>query len=625
MIIPHFLYDPAIINLAIIISLFILTYIRILGKDFYWVIDDLEGIARFSETWRKEIKRNPKTGLTRAFDELDYDKFEGDVIPEEKIDSYDLDGKQVKYLQFIPQLGFPGNILRFLRLHIGKQYRIIAKNKKGHDVYGFVQSPVRHHILSMLVQVCNLTLAYLFLSKIIPVPIAFGACLLYAVHPLTTQGVAWISGINYNLSLFFSLLLLNVSMLFLPEIKYAVIAILSFLSVITIYTGGFTCILMWFLGFKVEAIIAGVIALGIIYIKGKETKDFRVKAFKEQNMHQTTSLNWRKPIVMLKTTWYYMRLVFVPIKMGLYHTWGYFYDETIERVDKMFWFGLLTILGFSALFYYGNLAVRFGVLWYFSYFFLFSNFITAQQFVADRYVMIPSFGICIILSALLYGTPFFWILLGFYIMRTFLHLPSFKNEVDFYGSNFLNFRKSEVSLGNMGVAFINQGMHGAAVDTWMLATKINPLYDVPWYNLYSVFKGNGRLVEARDFLKKCLDAKVVHFDKRWTEELAQLDAQLSARTTMDSPARQTEQLYYQAAELYKHGSTALELQVLRAFMVGDTAGLIPDMITQVKARLAELEKQDSVQLHNPVQEPTRPEVAGTGPVDQGTGVPAGSN
>ena len=589
--------NPTTINLSIIISLFLITYVRILGKDFYWVIDDLEGIARFSETWNeKEQKVN---------------------------DSYDLNGKQVKYLSFIKELGFPGNIFRFLRLHLGKKYQVIGKNAKGHDVFGYVQSPRRHHMISMSVQILNLVMAYTFLCNIVPAPIALGTCLLYSVHPLTTQSVAWISGYNYNFSMFFSLALLNVALTYhIPELKYLFIAILSAFSTITIYTGGFTCFVLLFLGLKLEALCAGIVGLAIILWKGFEMKDFRVKAFKEQNMGNTTFFKPRKIIVMFKTLWYYMRIVFLPLRMGLYHTWGYFYEEPIERVDRMFWLGLATFSGFIGLIFSGVFALQFGAVWFLTFFFLFSNFITAQQFIADRYVMVPSFGICVMFAYLLQGTPFFWILLGLYAMRTFLHLPAYKNEVDFYGSNFMNFRKSEVSLGNLGVGFMNQGMHGAAVDTWMMATKINPHYDVPWYNLYSVFKGNGRLAEAKTYLENCLKSKVVHFEQRWTEELKLLNAQIEQEKT---PVKPTEMFYHQAADHYKSGSTSLELQALRSFMAGDTTGLIPEMITQVKARLEELESANRVQLHNSCPEPQRPEVTGPHPVDSRAGVPAGSN
>lgn len=588
--------DYSLVHLSLILGLFFITYVRLLGKDYFWVIDDLEGIAKFSESWNEKEQK--------------------------KIDSYDLNGKQRKFLQFIPELGFPGNVLRFLRLQIGKQHRVIGKNSKGHDVWGYVQSPRRHHILSMIVQSINLVLGYTFLSHTIDPTVAFGACLLFAVHPLTTQGVGWISGINYTLSMMVSLILINLC-LFVPisEYKLLGVVILSFIASFILYISCFSWIILLFIGFKWEALVSAIVGLTIFYIKGKETKDVRFKAFKEQNMQITTLFNYRKPIVMFKTLWYYMRSVFIPIKMGLYHIWGYFYEEPIERVNKMFWMGVITLTAFVVGFIYGNFSIKLGIVWFFTYFILFSNFITAQQFVADRYVMISSFGICIILSTLLYGTLLFWVLLGFYAMRTFLHLPTFKNEIDFYASNFLNFRKSEVSLGNLGVALVNQGMHGAAIDTWMTATKLNPLYDVPWYNLYSVFKGSGRLQEARDFLKKCLDSKVVHFEKRWKEEFEQIETALE---NQKNPVLPVETLYHEAADHFVKKDTVKELECLKKFIESDLTGIIPEMVVQVKQRITEIES-DNLQLHNSMSKPTGQETVGINTVNSDTGLSTRSN
>jgi hypothetical protein len=552
-------------HVVTIISLFFLTFARLLGKDYFWVIDDLDGIAKFSER-------------------LDGRK--------QKVDSYEVvPGKTVKFLSFIPELGFPGCILRFLRLHIGKKFCVLGQNDKGHDVYGYKQDPVRHHLISLTVQTINLVLAYTFLSSILPEPIAFGAVLLYAVHPLTTQCVGWISGINYSLSLMFALALLNVSLL-MPGllIKLILVAALTFLSTITLYVGGLTCIVLAFLGCGWEAVVSGLVGVGMVVWKGLETKQFRTKAFKEQNMGATTEWNWRKPIVMMKTLWYYQRLIWLPIQMGLYHVWGYFYEAPMEKIDRMFWMGVATVVGSVFAFIHGTMAIKLGIVWFYAYFVIFSNFITAQQFVADRYVTIPALGICVILASLLYGTPFFWVLVGLYTMRTLLHLPTFKNELDFYWSNFNNFRKSEVSLGNLGVAYINQGMHGAAVDTWLLATKINPHYDVPWYNLYSVFKSNGRLKEAHGFLKNCLNAKVVHFEKRWTEEFVALESDMRTKGLLQAPPPQS--FYEEAAKHYQAKNVDLEKQALEKFLESDTQGIIPEMIKQVKERLNEINSKN---------------------------------
>jgi len=594
MTILHYLYtNTAFLHLSIILSVFILTYCRVLGKDFYWCIDDIEGIARFSETLDEKTKV--------------------------KIDSYEVTaGKgKVKYLSFIPALGFPGCVLRFIRLHIGKHFREIGKNAKGHEVYGFAQSPVRHHAFSMLIQAACLVLGYFYLVSFLPAAIAFGACLLYAVHPLTTQTVGWISGVNYSISLMFSLALLNTAIyLHGPAVKYLLIMLLSFFAGITVYIGCFTPLVLLVHGLYADAFFAGIVALGILVFAGLKTRKYRSDNFKEQNMGHTLSLNWRKPLVMVKTIGYYMVHCLAPLHMGLYHTWGYFYEPPLERIDKRFFFGVFSIALLAGAFISGSFGIKLGVVWFLAYLFLFTNFITAQQFVADRYATVPAFGVCIILSVLLYGSPFFWVLVGLYAMRSFLHLPTFKNEVDFFLSNWLNFRKSEVSLGNLGVAYANQGMPGMAVDMWRLATQINPHYDVPWYNLYSVFKGQGRLQDAKDFLRKCLDAKVVHFEKRWNEEYVQLETLMQTQSSpLTGPASA---VYQAAAEYYKANDHVHELECLEKFLASDTTGVIPIMIEEIKKRIGQI-KSDNL-VRDSLPKPEGPVTVGPHSVDSGSGL-----
>lgn len=606
---------PPISHILTILTVFLLTYIRILGKKYFWVIDDLEGLTRFSETFQKEHKKAPD-GKTRSFDELDYDKFVGEVIREKKIDSYDVDtGKKdkdnkpitrnVKFLSFIPELGFPGNVLRFLRLHIGKEFCEIAKNKKGHPVYGFRQSPRRHHIFSMVVQMINLTLGYLFLSRTVGHDVAFGACLLYSVYPLTVWTVGWISGVPYSLSLMFTLIALNLTGLaFILEIL--LVMLLAFLSTICLYVGAFTWTIFILLGMPWHALAYFVVGMAVLAWKGIETKNYRVKNFKEQSMEITTKFNWRKPIVMVKTFAYYLGMVFLPLKMGLYHVWGYHYDESIERFDKMFFWGLVGILVSGVSFYFGALPIKLGIVWFVSYWIIFCNLITAMQFVGDRYAVIPGFGICIILSYLFHDTPILWVILGLYAMRTYLFLPTYLNEIDFYSSNFQNFRKSEVALGNLGVAYINQGMPGAAVDMWMLATRINPLYDVPWYNLYSVFRGNGRLQEAYDFLNRCLNAKVVHFRERWEKERDEMKKILDSAIQVPVVGKEQQQMILNSAgQAFVAKDTKTELFCLKEFLRTGTDGIHPEMISQVTKRITELEASSALQLCNPGEGPER--------------------
>lgn len=283
-----------------------------------------------------------------------------------------------------------------------------------------------------------------------------------------------------------------------------------------------------FMGFAIN----GVMSAGII----KEVIKLRTDVFKEQNLGYSTKFKLQKIIVAIKSLAYYTRLCIFPKRLGLYHTFEYHYSEKTEKEDKWFWLGFFILLGLVAGFWFGNNIVRFAILWYFVYVFVFLNWITIHQFVSERYVYIPSIGICLLIAyglltidnLLFNGYPVLMALtFGLYLMRTWVHLPTYNEEVSFYQSNVWNFPDSEVAFGNLGVVYMKCNLIGSAIDMWQIAIKINPVYDVAHYNIHSVLKQRGDFINARDYLKKAIDSPQCHFKELWTKELQQLEHEMN--------------------------------------------------------------------------------------------------
>lgn len=495
---PSLDFSNPYFHLFTISFIYFITWIYTIRGQF--LIDDQEGIARFS-------------------DRLEKDKL---------IDSYEHDenGQKTKYknLQFNPGVKLPGSIIRWLRLHIGKKFTVIGKNSKGHEVYGYIQDPKRHHVLSIIVQYANLLLIYFFLTRLFGSGLAFKTTLLFSVFPLACQCVAWISGIGYLLCLLGATGSFLVSS-FVPGLWVSVplVLILSIVSSYGLFSGAFNWIIFLVLGDWIHAGVSFSVFLFSFLQFGRGFVDHRVKEFKKQNMGGSTVLNIRKPIVMVKTLWYYFCLTIFPKRLGLFHKWGYHYEPKIERFDWMFFKGALLLVFLLVGIFQFPAPVSFGIIWWITYLLVFSNFITAMQFVVDRYAFISSIGFCLILAYLTNPYPaVFGTILGIYMMRTWVHLPTFNDLPSFYESNVFNFPDSEVALGNLGVTLMGIGNPGSAVDKWNKAAQINPHYDVPHYNLYSIFKTNGMLDVAEQHLEKCLNSKVVHFREHWEKELKQL-------------------------------------------------------------------------------------------------------
>jgi len=484
-----------------------------------WCSDDIEGIAKFSDRFVQE--KDPQ----------------GRLVKEYKIDSYEVEhgGKKfnVKNTGWNPAIEFPGCFLRWFRLNLGKKFQNIGIDSKGHPIYGFVQKAWKHHTFNVTLQLINLVLGYNLLNFLFGQELAFTTILLFSIHPGAVQTVGWISGINYIFCLFGALVTFNTAVFISnPHIYFPITALASAISCLTLLPGCFNGLILILLGKGNQAVVALIIGILVLTRQGREVVNFRVKAFKEQQMGKSTLINWRKSIVMVKTFWYYLKLLVWPKRLGLFHIWGYHFEEHIEHINSEFWMGFISLIGYGFALWLSPFPVQFGLIWVLIYLLVFSNFITAQQFVSERYSFISSFGYTLIVAYFVKDYPVIVsFLVGLGLMRIWVHLPTFNNEVRFYESNCFNFPNSEVAMGNLGVSYLNHGMPHKALDTWLEASRQNPLYDVPWYNLYSLAKQNGDIFNARNYLQKCLNAKVIHFPDMWKKELADLDAIITQAIT----------------------------------------------------------------------------------------------
>ena len=84
------------------------------------------------------------------------------------------------------------------------------------------KSPRRNHLFSIFLHNANVILLYLFLITFIPQKIAFYSCILFAIHPINTQAIGWISGRGYPISLFFMLLSFHIS-IYIKEVLERII------------------------------------------------------------------------------------------------------------------------------------------------------------------------------------------------------------------------------------------------------------------------------------------------------------------------------------------------------------------------------------------------------------------
>lgn len=487
---------PAWLPPTVLLSLVWLTYWEILHGG--WVSDDIQGVAQY-------------------------------------------DGKLQKPISF-------GNLMKWVRYQVGKvphpqAGKPVDPNKPDSPKFPqYTANPVKHHRLSLILFSGVTLLLYTFLLQITNPTTAFLATALFVVHPLGCQTVGWISGIGYVVAAFFMFAGLN-WVLFATEapwfsaptgvvVAVLIYSILQFCAFSAQFTSvGAAAILAW-LGYWPFAIIAIAMAVpGMLHIYN-DAVTLRRKNFLDQQMGASVRFHGRKFIVAAKSLQYYLRLIFFPKRMGLYHTFGYHYPlPEIEQDDKWFWLGVACATGLVGGLVTGSSTAQLAIIWFLTYIFFVLNWITVHQFVSERYAWLPSLGACLIVAAFAPEWLTFTIL-GVALMRTWVHIPTYISEVHFYQSNIWNFPKSEVAFGNLGVTYLRSGLAGSAVDMWRLGSQINPEYDVNWYNLASLFRSQGQLDLAKQHLERAINCKTCHFPEPWKKELEALNAAIAKKTAL---------------------------------------------------------------------------------------------
>ena len=410
----------------------------------------------------------------------------------------------------------------------------------------FQKDPWRNHFFSILMHNANTILLYLLLTNFFSIEISLYTSILFSIHPLGTQAIAWISARGYPIGLFWMLLAFNLVQMFSPMSVLFTGNILAFCAVTILFS------LIYFLGVHAQfavmmtfpiyiflgnyypaligLVISSVMSLDIV----RETIGIRAKVFKQQAMGESTKFTPSRLVIVAKSAWYYVQMCFFPKRMGLYHVYGYHYSPEMLKQDHMFWKGIITLSVLGAGLIWGPFLVKFAIIWFLSYIFIFLNWITIHQFVSERYCYIPSIAVCLVTAAVLVHVPvIFAFVVGVLIMRTWARLPTYEDEVPFYQSNIWNFPQSEVAFTNLGVTYVKRGLIGSAMDMWLISLKINADYDVAHYNISSTLKTQGQLKQSFEHLKKAVECPSCHFKEIWTKELEALEHEIQYKEAVD--------------------------------------------------------------------------------------------
>lgn len=347
---------------------------------------------------------------------------------------------------------------------------------------------------------------------------------IFAVHPLLTEAVTWISGgihAQYSFFVFLSFLLYLLARFQSWQKKYYLISLLSFF--IALFTTEKSAILpLILLCFEFSFgqlnqnwkriipyfILSGFAAIFVLFGGNFSS---RVTALHSQYYQEKGLYN---PLTQIPTAISsYLLLTFWPDKLTLYHS------EMAFSNSQFFMMVIITAVFFGLLiFFYLKKKYR-------QYFFWFSFFIISllpmltpfkvAWIVAERYVYLGSLGIFVVTGLGLqkigevfknkYLTLGLWIIIIIALSaRTIVRNVDWKNQDNLWLAAARTSPSSPQNHNNLGDLYARHGNFPKAAEEFQLAIKLKPDYGDAYHNLANIYRQMGKNDLAAENYQKAL-------------------------------------------------------------------------------------------------------------------------
>lgn len=381
----------------------------------------------------------------------------------------------------------------------------------------FGREALFYRLLNILLHAGTVAAAYILVRLVCGRAVAFFAAALFAVHPLQTEAVAWISGGPYAQYGFFLVL----SLLFwaMPEKKKSS----YWLSVVSFACGLLTsekaiafvfilplfdfCFHKRFASWKKMApyLILAFFA-GLAYLAGVKSRIAVLQHDYSQEIHFLNPLI-QMPVAISS----YLELFYWPSSLSLYHS-----EMRLTAFEYLL--RLLVSLSFFALAAFSLIRMR-GVFFWIALFTLSLAPtlmpLTLAWIVAERYAYLGTLGICACcaialsrLSSTPKAKPFvylaFFLVLALLFYRTQLRIADWKNEDTLWTATARISPSSPNAHNNLGDVYSRRGEFEKAIAEFLLATELNPRFADAYHNLANAYAKTGRLKEAAANYEKAI-------------------------------------------------------------------------------------------------------------------------
>lgn len=384
----------------------------------------------------------------------------------------------------------------------------------------FGRIPIAYRLLNLSFHLGSGLLIYLIVYLLTSNLPALIASLLFMVHPLQTEAVTWISGGPYAQYTFF--LLLSLALYILAQRqkdkKLYITSVVGFLFALMSSEKAlaFPLILLTFvISFEqlktVWKKLIPYFLLGGAWVVIYATRiGQRVTELAEKHYQAPTRLNplYQIPVALSS----YLRLLFWPDKLSLYHTELHFSEAE---------FGLRFILVLAFLLLIGLSFKRYRKIFFWLSFFVLALSPTLTPFgiswiVAERYAYPAAIGIYVSLALVLESivkktkslAPIWvglFIILGLLSWRTVKRNIDWKNQDNLWLAAARTSPSSAQNHNNLGDYYARHGDLQKALEEFQLAIDLLPGYADAYHNKANVYQQMGKPEKAAEHYQKALE------------------------------------------------------------------------------------------------------------------------
>lgn len=219
-------------------------------------------------------------------------------------------------------------------------------------------------------------------------------------------------------------------------------------------------------------------------------------------------VSFSKIFVMVKVTGYYIILNLWPSRLGFFHEYPKYAHK--EAPDKLFWLNLILISLFACLGYQYNFE---GMVWWFLFIGVFSQFTTYGQFIAERYMVLANIGFILIINAYLgQHDTIKWILATLWFCNSWGYVRAYKSNLTLFHHSIQSFPGAPENYNNLASHYLERGQREKAIEPLLLCLRFSGINSPNIHtNLANCYAQVGyyhkALLHTQEALKGCADDK----------------------------------------------------------------------------------------------------------------------